>query len=502
MVDVVFVTLIAGVIVTLLILLGLSWRRQHTLAAKLYNYEQLIQHIPGVVYILGMRPDDQIFLEYVSSTNSQINQLRQQDIIENLYAGIPPEYIARHQQRMQHSRDTMEPFSDEIPKEINGQTRWLQYKSTPKRRPDGTVVWYGIEFDVTAQKQAERRFKLLSDLTFEGIIIHENGIAKDMNRAFLDLFGYTHDEVVNKDAVTMLFTPPSQELIWRNVQEHYTQPYEVEAVRKDGSTFPAEVEARQITPRVRVAAIRDVTKRQEAERQQLALKLANERARLLTEFIEHTAHEFRTSLASIMTNSYMVRRKADPDKHLKRIEDAVSEITLLLNEMIEMMRLDQEGAFQTNKINIQEVMNASIIALRDEAAKKTLKITTNHRDVPLHITGDADKLLTAISHVLHNAIIFTPENGEITVTTLSRDDQAVIRITDTGIGMDATVQERIFERFYRADEARTLRGAGLGLSITQKVIEGHDGEIHVHSEPGVGSTFELVLPLAAENAPS
>ena len=90
---------------------------------------------------------------------------------------------------------------------------------------------------------------------------------------------------------------------------------------------------------------------------------------------------------------------------------------------------------------------------------------------------------------------YTPSGGCITVTSVCQDNTFVITISDTGIGMTPEVQARIFERFYRADYARTTRGFGLGLSIAQRIIEYHDGTISVESTSGVGSTFVIRLPL-------
>ena len=112
------------------------------------------------------------------------------------------------------------------------------------------------------------------------------------------------------------------------------------------------------------------------------------------------------------------------------------------------------------------------------------------------MTGDADALLSVFGNLITNAIHYTPAEGRITVACGAADGKAWVTIADTGIGMTPEVQERIFEKFYRAREARAVeaQGLGLGLSLVHELVQARGGCVEVESAPGRGSTFRIVLP--------
>jgi len=152
---------------------------------------------------------------------------------------------------------------------------------------DGDVLIQSIVRDITERvqmqqslRESEERYKLLSDLTFEGVALHHEGIIRDVNQAILKMFGYERDELVGQQVIDFLFTPESGTIIRENIRKQYAHPYEVTGVRKDGSHFPIELEARQINPELRVASVRDITRRKQAE---TALRASEEKYRLLVE---------------------------------------------------------------------------------------------------------------------------------------------------------------------------------------------------------------------------
>jgi len=163
-----------------------------------------------------------------------------------------------------------------INKNKNGENYWERLIISPiKNGEDEIVNFVGIKENITAQKIAEselrdsqERYKLLSDISLEGIVIHENGLILDVNSSINMLTGYQIGELVGKDPTEMLFSSDSVEIARKNVAREYQLPYEVVIKRKDGSTFPAEVEARQYKFKdrvVKVAAIRDITYRKRVE---------------------------------------------------------------------------------------------------------------------------------------------------------------------------------------------------------------------------------------------
>ncbi len=152
----------------------------------------------------------------------------------------------------------------------NGENYWERIRISPIKNGEGEVISFvAIKENISPQKTVElelrvsqERYKLLSDISLEGIIIHEKGVILDANHSVTELTGYQIHELIGKESVEKLFTPESVKIIKKNVAEKYQSPYEVVALRKDGSTFPAEVEAREYVYKdreVRVAALRDIT---------------------------------------------------------------------------------------------------------------------------------------------------------------------------------------------------------------------------------------------------
>jgi signal transduction histidine kinase len=130
------------------------------------------------------------------------------------------------------------------------------------------------------------------------------------------------------------------------------------------------------------------------------------------------------------------------------------------------------------------------------AAEKGLTLVRDNALPSIPIVGDPDALLSVFGNLLANAIRYTPTGGRITVGCAASGDQVWVTVSDTGIGMTPEVQERIFEKFFRSRDARSVeaQGLGLGLALVQELVEAHGGCVEVESTPGQGSTFRVVLP--------
>jgi signal transduction histidine kinase len=123
-------------------------------------------------------------------------------------------------------------------------------------------------------------------------------------------------------------------------------------------------------------------------------------------------------------------------------------------------------------------------------------VTLELTDAPPVIQADEQELHVALSKLVENAVQHTPRGGTVTLRTETRGEHAIVEVGDTGSGISEEDLPHVFERFYRGDKARTSRGAGLGLSIAQKIVEAHGGTVEVESVEGRGSTFKVRLPLA------
>lgn len=263
---------------------------------------------------------------------------------------------------------------------------------------------------------------------------------------------------------------------------------------------------KQLVGRVMVA--RDVTERKiveqarrQAEAEQFAAQLEQERMRLVTTFIKDTMHEFRTPLSSILTGLHLMQRSDQTEYRSGKsaqIESSVWDIITMLDRTAEMIRLNEgESALRLEKIDLVMMLSDCLTELEPAVIRRGVKVVFEPISEPVHIWGDFQLLYTAFRNIIDNAIKYTYKGGTVTVgIRIVNVDAVMVRIADTGMGMSDEVQKHIFETFYRADEARSVTGLGLGLGLAQKIISLHKGQISLSSEVNVGSEFAILLPLS------
>jgi signal transduction histidine kinase len=225
--------------------------------------------------------------------------------------------------------------------------------------------------------------------------------------------------------------------------------------------------------------------------------------RLKTEFVSMASHELRGPLSSIQSLlkvilEGMVGEINEKQRELiERVENRVMALIALINDLLDFSRIRIGRIVQEQKpIQIGEILQ-KIISLSEEKAKeKNINLKFNiSQQLPL-IKADRDNMEQLFTNLIDNAIRYTLEGGEVNVSAYSGDDYVIVEISDTGIGIKEEDIPKIFETFYRADNARELQkiGTGLGLSIVKQIVEVHGGEIEVKSKIGEGSTFKVFLP--------
>ncbi|MBN1963068.1 MAG: HAMP domain-containing histidine kinase [Anaerolineae bacterium] len=242
-----------------------------------------------------------------------------------------------------------------------------------------------------------------------------------------------------------------------------------------------------------------IAEAQHAEAQRLALALEQERMGILTSFVADAAHEFRNPLAVINTQLYVLRRQAREASMLQRlgtVQEQTDYINTLVESMLTMARLDGGVPPEEAPLDLGEVIREVTDGLHVMLQATHQQVVLDLPPLPI-MRGDRDRLRLVFYHLLRNACEYSSPGGTITLRASQTNGSVYVRVTDQGIGMTAEQVERIFERFYRGDPARTTRGAGLGLSITKAIIGAHGGDITVKSAPGEGSTFTILLPVAA-----
>ncbi|HVU13630.1 MAG TPA: ATP-binding protein [Phototrophicaceae bacterium] len=173
-------------------------------------------------------------------------------------------------------------------------------------------------------------------------------------------------------------------------------------------------------------------------------------------------------------------------------------LTQLIDRLQVMARLDSATHLIVQRIDVNRLVAEFCTKLRYDAKEKGIEVLSSLEAGRLLAEGDARELDLALTELGKNAVWFTPSKGSITITTRREENQAVIEVQDTGIGIPTAEFSNIFQRLYRIDQARSthLGGSGLGLSIARRIVELHHGAITVESILGEGSTFKILLPLA------
>ena len=216
-------------------------------------------------------------------------------------------------------------------------------------------------------------------------------------------------------------------------------------------------------------------------------------------FLADVSHELRTPLAAMRGNLEVLDRGAARDQQLltESLSDMRSEVGRLIRMVNDLLLLAQSEAgveLRHEPVEIDSLMLEVHRELRPLANGVHLRLS--HEDV-LVVTGDRDRIKQALLNLMVNAIQHTPTGGTVTLSVAKHGDYAAIRVADTGCGIAPEDIPHIFDRFYRADKARTRvrGGAGLGLPIVRGIAEAHGGDVSVESTPDQGSTFTLLLPL-------
>jgi signal transduction histidine kinase len=213
------------------------------------------------------------------------------------------------------------------------------------------------------------------------------------------------------------------------------------------------------------------------------------------------SHELRTPLAALLTTTEVgLRKERTPEEYRELLTDCHSagqQMSHLVERLLALARLDagvDQLRYQSTNVNLLAEECAEMVRPLAEARGLKLQV---HRNGPVQVHVDADKLREILNNLLHNAIDYNRPHGQVDMTVVQENGRLRLKVADTGIGIAPDVRERIFERFYRADVSREATGlhAGLGLAIVKGYVDLMGGTITVDSAIGQGSTFQLELPV-------
>ena len=222
------------------------------------------------------------------------------------------------------------------------------------------------------------------------------------------------------------------------------------------------------------------------------------------DFVANISHELKTPIGALSILSEAVLEASnDPEaisKFASRMQAESRRLSDLVQEIINLSRLQDDDPLKNGKlINLSEVITDAIDQSRLNAEKRKINIFFEALD-EAQVLGDRSQVSMAINNLIENAINYSPDSTRVTVTLKVNDQIAEIAVSDQGIGIPEKDLERIFERFYRVDPARSrlTGGTGLGLSIVKHIANNHGGDVSLWSVEGAGSTFTIRFPLASQ----
>jgi len=247
------------------------------------------------------------------------------------------------------------------------------------------------------------------------------------------------------------------------------------------------VRATRISPRLTLLVIRDITERERVEQ-------------MRRDFVANTSHELKTPVGAVSLLAEAIESAADDPPQVRifaaRLTAEAARLAQLTSRIMNLSRLQAADELTEERIvSVDEVVASAVDAhaiQSDSAGVPVVRGGTRG----LHVRGDAQVLGEAVGNLVANAIAYSPRGSNVGVGVKLVDGVVEIAVTDRGIGIAEGDQERVFERFYRADQARSRRtgGTGLGLSIVKHAVQRHGGEVRLWSRPGRGSTFTIRLP--------
>lgn len=377
--------------------------------------------------------------------------------------------------------------------------------------------------EVRRGEEAAARLAAIVESSDEAIIGKDlRGIVTSWNPGAERVYGWQASEIIGKPATVLL--PPDilaeeQTILTRVTQGERVPPYETRRLRKDGSEIDVTVTVSPLRTGGRIVGASVISRDVTEERKAAAALAANrrhleeiERLRavdaLKTDFINTVAHELNTPLTPIMTQLHLLRSRlrSAPEnaRHsLDVVERNFKRLAQLVQDTLDASRIDANRLsieFRPLDLSAEVLDTTESFSAAAKAAGIELRVDAGD---PLVVQADPKRIAQVLYNLVGNACKFTPPGGHVTVTLRREAGNAVVRVSDTGAGIDPEEHPRLFQAFSRLEErsGQQPAGSGLGLFVSRGLVELHGGRIWCESEGrGKGSTFAFALPIEARPA--
>ena len=439
--------------------------------------------------------------------------------VEELVPGARPDAHEEHR-----AADTRDPQVHSMARDVplsgvrfDGSVFPIEVSLSPIVGPDGVRIVASVN-DITARRTMEvvqARLSAIVVSSADAIIAHTiDGTVTNWNPAAERLLGYSADEIIGQ-SIEIIVPPeqPPEELACKDAVANGVSvpPFDTIRLHKDGSRIdvslalsPMQDEHGRVVGISKIA--RDIRARKQLDTALLHAKaLAEQAAKSKGEFLANMSHEIRTPMNAVLGLAQLLARTRLNDEqrdYLTKISAAGRTLLGILNDILDSAKIEA-NCLELETINFQPGLVfedlSSIMSITGAVKNIELAVSIDPA-IPREVIGDPSRLQQVLINLAGNAIKFT-ERGAVLVRAefASRDGSHVLvrfTVKDTGIGMTAAQQERLFQPFSQADASTTRRfgGTGLGLAICKRLVDLMGGAIEVASEPGMGSTFSFTIP--------
>lgn len=323
-------------------------------------------------------------------------------------------------------------------------------------------------------------YQVLNNLVDGFILADKDAHILLVNQAARSIFN-TQNEGITGKAIEEVFSHPDLLDIFRSQRKF---PYRSEISLDNGHTYSVQS---SLIPGVGLAVImQDITHYKELDRKK-------------TEFLNSISHDIRSPLTSIYGFIGLIDRVGPINRQqaefIHHIQTSVQHITALINDLLDLNRVEAEFDTRVGEVNMKQVLTQTIANLEYQISEKMQEVSLAiPNELPL-ILGNPLHLQRMVSNLIENAIKFTPPAGKIEVRCRADKQQLILEVSDNGPGIPPADQPHIFDKFYRGSNfSQVTNGTGLGLSIVKSIVDKHYGRIWVESTPN-GTTFTVILPV-------
>ena len=330
---------------------------------------------------------------------------------------------------------------------------------------------------------------VLSQMSDGVVLVAADGTVMLVNESAEKLFGVSKEEVEGKSVVRALGYYQLVDLWQQSRDTNEEQAMSFEMALKTKFVHAIATPLGEASGGETLLLFQDLTRSKQVEN-------------LRRDFISNISHELRTPLASLKALAETLQTRAFDDasaarRFLDMMGTEIDALSHLVSELLELARIESgRVALQLEPIAPCDLITHAGERLRLQAERAGLDLRVEcPGDLP-PVVADAERLEQVLANLIQNAVKFTPKGGVISVSADHEDGRVRIWVKDTGVGISSEDLPRIFERFYKADQARSKGGTGLGLAIAKHLVERHGGRIWAESQEGQGSTFFLTLPVA------